>query len=267
MDVPHLDRDTYRQLLAGTLPPRSARALAEHLDRGCDACDAFLAALPPDALDGAVDGALTSLGAAAEVGSGHDLEFARVRRGVARGRRPRASRLLALAAAAALVAGVSVEVVRQRAASERAWDGEKGFSGIGVRLRFAVLEGGEGARRLDRGRDGAVVPSSVRLAFRAEVGGPASLALVRLGGGDREVVWRGSADRPGPLDVSEGGRAAAFPLRGLTGLQRFVLVASRRPLGDDELDAAARAAPEPAMAGPASSTEPVEIAAVEVTVR
>ncbi|GEJ56422.1 hypothetical protein [Anaeromyxobacter diazotrophicus] len=268
MDGPHLDRDTYRRLRAGALEPARARALAEHLERSCDACEAFLAALPPDALDGAVDAALGALAPAPAEEAGGDLEFARVRRALGGRWRPGPARLVAIAAAVALVAGVGVQVARLRAVHDRAWSGEKGAPfGVPARLRFAVVEGAGEAPRLERGRSGAVLPQAARLAFRAEVGGPTFLALVHAGGGELEVVWRGRAERAGALDLAEGGRAAAFPLQGLAGAQRFSLVASARPLADAELAAAARAAAEPGPAMAAVPGEPLSVDAVEVTVR
>lgn len=268
MDGPHLDRDGYLRLRAGTLPPDQARALAEHLDQGCATCEAFLAALSPDALDGAVDEALTSLAPPAAIEAGHDLEYARIGRALAPRRRLGPVRVLALAAAVALAAGVAVQVVRQRQVAERAWEGEKGSpAAVPARLRFAVVEGGAGAPRLDRGRTGLVLPQEASLAFRVEVGRPATLVLLRIGGGEREVVWRGRADHPGALDVSEGGRPAAYPLRGLAGPQRFALVASEGTLEDDDLAAAARAAADPAASAADLRSRPLTLDVVEVTVR
>lgn len=264
-DGPHLDPDAYRGLLAGTLAPARARALAGHLDRGCEACEAFLAALPPDALDGRVDAALTALAPAGPAEAGSDLELARIRRALAPRRRLGAGRLAALAAALALAAGVAFQVAHRRGA-ERAWDGVKGApAAVAARLRFAVVEGGEAGLRLDRGASGMVLPASARLAFRVEAGGPAHLALLRVGGGEREVIWRGRAERAGALDVSEAGRPAAYPLQGLAGAQRFVLVAGARPLDEADLAAAARAVPGPAAS--ALPGEPLTLDFVEITVR
>jgi hypothetical protein len=244
MTAMHLDRETYRRLRSGELDAATAGALADHLDGACEVCETFLAHQPTDALDGQVDAALLGLAPASEADRGNDMEFARIRRAV-KGERRSARRWtgIAMAAAAALlVGGVSLTVMRS-GPTERAWDGEKGRpQPVPARLRFAVVEQGPGATKIDRGQNGAVLPQGASLAFRVELGRPAHLALLRVGPGESEVVWRHYAGRAGMVDVSEQGRPAAYPLHGLAGTQRFALVASERPLADEDLAAAARAA-------------------------
>jgi hypothetical protein len=271
MSANHLDQNTYRLLRSGKLDPASARRLAEHLEGACETCEAFLAAQAPDDLDGSVDAALTQLAPASPAEAGGDLEFSRIQRAV-RGRRPlaRATRWLAAAAAVLMVGGLSLAVLRHRPAHEDA--AETGIKGrpsqiIPARLRFAVVDTGRGGPELDRGRSGAIVPSDASLAFRVELGRPAYVALLRIAGGETEVVWQQHVARPGAVDVSENGRPAAYPLRGLSGTQRFGLVASERPIGQDVVAAAARAITGASAGADDPRLSLMTLDVVEVTVR
>jgi hypothetical protein len=242
----HLDIETYRRLRSGRLDPKTARALAEHLDGDCAICEALIASLPVDGLDGVTDAAVTQLAPARPEEAGNDMEFARIRRAV----RPRrsavsfVSRYAAIAATVLVIGGGGLYAVQHA----RTGSDDQGIKGremrpVPAKLRFAVVEGSDGAPQLDAGRSGAVVPQGSSLAFRVEVGRPAYVALLRVGPGESsEVVWRQHVARPGAVDVSENGRPAAYPLRGLMGTQRFVLVASEHPIEDSDLGAAATAA-------------------------
>jgi len=242
----HLDKDTYRRLRAGELEPATARLLAEHLEGICEVCEAFLAAQPPDGLDGAVDAALTRLAPPSPNEAGRDLEYFLIERRAfpRRVRLARVARWASAAAALLLVGGVSVTALRHRGRrDEGTREGEKGRpQAIPARLRFAVVGPTAGAPQIDRGQSGAVVPEGASLAFRVELGRAAYVALLRIGPGESEVVWRQHVARPGAIDVSENGRPAAYPLHGLVGTQRFALVASERPLSEEDLMAATRAA-------------------------
>lgn len=272
MSSTHLDHETYRLLRSGELDPEAARRLAEHLDGPCEICEAFLAAHAPDDLDGAVDAALTRLAPpSSPPESGADLEFSKIH-GAVRGKRPgaRASRWAVAAAAVLLVGGVSVAVLRHRPARDDGATGIKGVraaQAIPARLRFAVVDTGRGAPAIDRGHSGAVVPAGASLAFRVELGRPAYAALLRIGGGESEVVWQEHVARPGAVDVSENGRPAAYSLQGLSGTQRFALVASERPIAREDLAAAARIA----TGATAGSDDPrwsvMTLDVIEVTVR
>src|SRR6266536_3028035 len=247
MSPMHLDLDTYRKLRSGELDGETSRKLAEHLDGACDECEAFLASLPPDDLDGAVDAALSQLSPV----SG-------------------ATRWLAVAAAVALVGGVSFTALRNRGLGDRGGgEGEKGRPAqvIPARLRFAVVDTGRGQAQLDRGQSGAVVPSGASLAFRVELGRPAYVALLRIGPGESEVVWKQHVARAGAVDVSENGRPAAYPLHGLAGTQRFALIASDHPIADADLAAAARAATGASAGAEDPRWSVMTLDVVEVTVR
>ena len=273
MTVIHLDRHTYRRLRSGELDPATARALADHLDEACETCDTFLARQPPDGVDGAVDAALVGLVGLAPVSEaerGDDVEYARIRRAVKGGGRRVTRRWAGMAMAAAamlLVGGVSLTVLRS-GPGQRAWDGEKGTpQPVPARLRFAVVDQGQGETQIDRGQSGAVLTQGASLAFRVELGRPAHLALLRIGPGESEVVWRQFAAHAGMVDVSEQGRPAAYPLRGLAGTQRFALVASERPIAEEDLAAAARAATGASAARNDPRVKVMTLDVVEVTVR
>ena len=272
----HLDLETYRRLRSGDLEPARARDLAKHLEGECAKCEEFLASLPPDALDGSVDAVLTAISPTRPDEQGHDIEYARIRRAVS-GRRTPAWRVTRFAAVAAafLVAGGTALVAVQHGRQERAdWDGVKGRGQVvPARLRFAVVEPtaagpatGAGLQ-LEHGQSGAVVPQGASLAFRVEVGRPAYVALLRVAGGDTEVVWQQHVARPGAVDVSEDGRPAAYPLRGLAGTQRFVLVASEQPIAQEDLAAAVRATKGSSAASEDPRFRVMTLDVVEVTVR
>jgi hypothetical protein len=270
MTALHLDLETYRKLTSGEIDPARAREVAAHLDGECSVCEEFLAALPPDGLDGSVDAAPTDLAPARAEEAGHDLEYMRIRRAlkVPRTGLSRVTRFVAIAAAFLVAGGAGLVAVQHRRSSQLE-DGVKGsLAVVPARLRFAVVEAQTGAPQLDHGRSGAVVPEGASLAFRVEVGRAAYVALLRVGTGESEVVWKQHLARAGAVDVSENGRAAAYPLHGLAGRQRFVLVASERPIATEDLAAAARAA----TTGQGASREDprwsvMTLDVVEVTVR
>jgi hypothetical protein len=258
----HLDERTYGRILAGDLDPALARALAAHLEGDCEACEAFLAAREDaDFLDGAVDRALQATGSPPAGAAGNDLEYARIRRSAhppAR-RRLRAGPALAAAAAVAM-AGLAGLYLWSRAPP--AWDGEKGAApgGVPARLRFVVVDGAA----LEKGVSGQRVPASAGLAFEVELGRAAEVALVRVGdAGAADVFFHGRLGS-GRSEIAAGGRPAAYPLDGLSGAQRFVLVASDTPLAPER---AARAAASPAAPAEGAAREGLSLDQVEVIVR
>lgn len=278
MSVMHLSEHTLRQLLDGSLDRAAARSLAEHLAGGCDACEVMLATRSSaDAADGVVDASLLRLAPPGSAELGNDLEYARIRRRMGGARRSgvaRVLRLSALAAAVLAVGGVTFQVARfHRRAEAPSWDGVKGTSpqAIPVRLRFLVVHPAEtgGIPELEKGASGAVLDALSALQFRVELARPGYAALVRAGpAGELDLFWEERLAQAGSAEVSLGGRPAAYPLAGLSGRQRILLLASPEPLTRERVTAAARALAPPARLSPdAPALEGLSIDVVEVTVR
>lgn len=253
----HLTQRTYELLLHGSLSAEDARSLARHLHQPCAVCEEFLASLPgADAADGRVDAALGAFAPAG--GRGNDLEFARIERrlrevAAAPGPAPRRVRVLPAAiAAAVLAAGVAALVVPRSTPRRGAWDGEKGAAvdALGVRLRYAVVRpGATGAPALERGVSGEPVAAAASLQFEIDARGSARVALVRVGAdGAPEPFWSDTVG-PGRTSVTIGGRPASYPLRGLVGRQRFVVVATAGALDAEQAARAAEAVARPSRVG------------------
>jgi hypothetical protein len=169
-----------------------------------------------------------------------------------------------MAAAALLGVGVVFQVTRSPRSE---WDGVKGpatSTSVPASLRFAVARGSSDA--VERGASGQVVAPDASLRFRIEVGAPAHVALLRTSAGETEIIYQGHATQPGPIDVTVDGRPAAYSLRGLSGVQRFILVAGREPITAEHLRAAATL-----LGGQAANRDPrspeLTIDLIEVTVR
>lgn len=280
-DAMHLDARIHAELLAGTLGRDAARALARHLEAGCEDCEAFLASRErTDGLDGRVERALLALAPApaARTSAMDDGAFARVERQLAAaGVSPsqpaqaqaqaqpgaRATRKMGwvplAAAASVLAAGLAGVALHGEGPAPPAWDGTKGAGAESalaapVRLRFLVVEGeGEGAAmRLRRGASGQAVPASAGLQFEVEVERATHVTLVRVGAdGAPEPVWEGAL-APGASLVEVGGRAAVYRLEGLRGSQRFVALTSGAPLAPGDLPRALAGRPA---AGPVGDAE------------
>lgn len=272
----HLTDATLERLLDGTLAAADARALAEHLARPCEECEAFLASRDrADPADGRVDMALAALAGGPASAAGNDLEYARIQRALRAGRPGhRLARLGALAAVALAVGVVALKVGLDRTQPGRdAWDGLKGLAApaVPLRLRFLVVLPGDAGEppRLEKGASGAAVPARAGLQFQIEAGRQAHAALVRVSpSGDGEVFWIGIVAPGAPLEVTAEGRPAVYPLGSLSGLQRIVLLASPEPLAPDRIAAAARALAPPGRVTPdRPGLEGLSFDVVEVTVR
>ncbi len=272
----HLTRDSVRQLLEGTMDPIQARALAAHLESDCPECDAVLASGPAGSLDGLADRALAALAPPSPEEAGNDLEYARIRRLRSRppGRR-RWAPLVALAASLVVVGGVAVKLAVDRSARESSWDGMKGVAArpsraVPVRLSaVAVLPQPGGQPRIWKVTSGESVPHDAALQLQIEVGRAADVAVARAGlAGDVDVFWHERVAAAGPVQLSVAGRPAAYPLAGLAGPQRLVVVASPSPLAAEQVTAAARAlAPPGRVGGETPALEGLSIAVVELRVK
>ncbi len=273
----HLTQDGIRRLLQGAMDPAEARALAAHLESDCPQCEALLASGPAEQLDGLADRALTGLARSSPPEAGSDLEYARIRRKLRAGRshRSRWPRLAALAAGLVAAGAITVKLAVDRAAREERWDGVKGVAAgmaqaVPVRLSaVAVLPEPSGQPRLWKVAAGDSLPRDAALQLRFEVGRPADVAVLRAGtAGDVDVIWHERVASAGPVQLSVSGRPAAYPLAGLAGSQRLVLIASPEPLDAERVAAAARAlAPPGRVGGESPALEGLSIDVLEVTVR
>ncbi|HSN14260.1 MAG TPA: hypothetical protein VLT61_06475 [Anaeromyxobacteraceae bacterium] len=204
-----------------------------------------------DALDGAVDEAIARE-LPSDAGAGNDLEFAKIARSL-RGARPGSRRVLLTSAIAAsiLVAGVAGLVAvgsRGSHGHDTTWDGTKGLTArpIPVRLRFLEMAPD---RQIEKGISGEAVDAEASLLFEVEAARAAFAAIARVSpDGTAELIWSQRIGE-GRTQVAVGGRPAAYPLTGLHGPQRFILVASDAALDDRRVLDAGRALAPPAGIG------------------
>lgn len=297
----HLSDDTYARLLAGSMPRFEALALAQHLDSPCEVCEAWLGAREgADGLDGLIDAVLLALAARPAAAPRDDLAFARMERALGKGPgkagRPRPGQPIAagrgpggagqagagqsgtgvgrglgrgwaagLAVAATLaVAGLAGIVHSWTGAGN--WDGEKGreAKAIPLRLRFAVVSPAVGGPpTLEKGISGQEVPAAASLQFQVELGRPAHVLLARAGTGASPEVFFNAQLEAGRHAISLGSQPAAYPLAALSGVQRFIALASPAPLGPND---AARAAAL-RVGGGRDGGEPITLDEVEVRIR
>ncbi len=266
----HPDARTHAALQAGELRPDEARALSELLEGACAQGEPYLTAqMNVDPLDGLTD-AVIARALPAVGGEGNDLEFARIeralRRAAKRWRRTIAPAAIAASLLLAGVAGIVANQERERSLGVSAWDGTKGHElrAIPVRLRFLKLEPGG---QFDKGISGDTVSASSSLIFEVEAGRAADLALARVSpGGAAEIVWRQRV-AAGPTQVAVDGRPAAYPLSGLAGAHRFVLIASDAELDDAHARSAAAAlAPPRGLADDAPELDGLSLDVVDVSV-
>lgn len=234
----HLDHRTYAGLLAGSLPAEEARTLAEHLSGDCDRCERFLAEVDADALDGRGDAAIAGAFPPPPLPGG-ELEFARIVRRM-RASAPRRRQLavpLAIAASLLLAGLAGLWVQRNglgRVPPGAGWDGVKGSAVTLPQVRLRAV-------RLDA--NGAATPvlaeeslaPSARLLFEVASDRSADVVLVRVPpSGAAEIVWR-SRIASGRTVLTTGGKAAAYPVAGLAGPQRFAVIAAEGGLDDSRV--------------------------------
>lgn len=271
----HLSERSYLLLLQGSLPPAEARLLARHLEEGCTFCEEFLASRPAaDAVDGLVDEALGALIPAAG-DRGNDLELARIERRVREGSAALRRRPLAFVpgaiAAAVLAAGLAGLVLPRGGSDRPARDGEKGavLRAVPVRLRFLVVSASpHGPPALEKGVSGEAVASAASLQFEVESARASHVALFRVpSAGAPELVWSERVGE-GRSTVTVDGRPAVYPLAGLAGPQRFVLLASEERLDRDRIArAAASLAPPARVRADLPPLDGLSLDVVEVEVR
>ncbi len=261
----HVDERSYAQLLDGSLDPVEARAIRRHLLEPCAACEAVIGNAPVDGLDARVDAALAAFAPVRAHEAGNDVEWQRIVRKTRAAKAPRGHVRQALAIAAVLtaVAGASIAFHSVRDAGAT-WDGVKAAAPARpwARLRFAVVRAGDGGSRIAKGVTGERVAARDRLQFQVDLGRAAEVALVRVGEGESPELLFLDRLGAGTTTLSMGTAPAAVALDGLSGRQRFAVVAGPPPL--DPTRAAAAGA---ASAGGADAPEGLAIDAVEVFVR
>jgi hypothetical protein len=186
-------------------------------------------------------------------------------------------RLASVAAAAALLVvagGIALQLGTGRTPRDEGWDGLKGLaaeagSTVPVRLSaVAVLGSAGGSAEIRKVTGGDVLTSTSALQVRVEVGGPADLAVARIGpAGTVELIWHERVHAAGAVELTVDGRAAAYPLAGLSGLHRFVTVASVEPLSGSRVEAAVRALSRASLAGKSPDLKGISADVLEITVR
>ncbi len=251
MAVLHIDSSTWRRLLSGE-PFEGRDDAVRHLAEPCEACEASLAGMAPgDALDGLVDAVLSQT--SARPAPGNDVEFARIWRRVQGASPLQAGLAIAAALAVAVAGGLALRLLsHDRGARLPTADEEQGLKGAGqltalgeVEVSFAIAQrDAMGSVRLDKGIPGHAYAATSDVLVRYRVNEPGYVAVVRASAdGSTDVVVDSQAVTPGEHDVEVGGKPAGYPLRGLSGPQRFAVVLSRRALSALELrDLAARLA-------------------------
>jgi len=195
-------------------------ALLAHLATGCDACDAFIAALPDD---GEVDRVLLSL--APRAPSTDELAWARFRR---QDRRAPPPRKVVFAAAALVLLGVTALAFSPSEKTDTPpYTGLKGSAHGELELRAALKSSGGVLTPVD---DGAAVPSRAALVFqvRSTVAGPARLFIQRGDATPVELTQLGLVQGAQELENGEDG-LLGFSLSGERGPVSVWLVAAEAP--------------------------------------
>jgi hypothetical protein len=267
----HLDPRRHAALIAGTLPPEEARALAEHLARDCERCERFLAELgEADALDGRSDAAIAKAYPPPPV-PGAELEFARILRRVRTPPRRLLPAVPIAIAASLLLAGLAGLWVQRNGPGgvppTAGWDGVKGDAAapVQVRLRAVRLDASGAAVPV---RAGESLDPGARLLFEVEADRGADVVLVRVPpSGAAELVWRSRIAR-GRTVPTVGGKAAAYPVAALTGRQRFAVIAAEGGLDDARVARATSSlALSAALRDGAPATAGVSVDVLELSVR
>jgi hypothetical protein len=267
----HLDPLRYAALIGGTLPPAEARALSEHLAGDCELCERFLAEAGADALDGRGDAAIAGAFPPPPVAGG-ELEFARiVRRMRASAPRRRHFAVPFAIAASLLLAGLAGLWVQRNGpgggAPGAGWDGVKGtaLATVQVRLRAVRLDASGGAVPV---RVGDSLEPGARLLFEVTADRSADVVLARVPpSGAAEIVWR-SRIASGRTVLTMGGKAAAYPLAGLSGQQRFAVIAAEGGLDDARVARVTSAlALTEALGDGASASAGISVDVLDISVR
>lgn len=271
MAAVHLTSETWEKLKKYE-PFEGRDELVAHLSESCEVCEEVILGLGPgEPLDGVVDSLLGEGRLGPEVlkgvkgrgaeppaswrsrNQGNDIEFNRIWR-AHQGLSPREisrNRVIAyVAAAAAVIVLAGVGVLVRPGTSSRAGDwtrvqGLKGNGAVGgVELSFAIAwHDVGGAAHMEKGLPGREYPSNRDVLIRYRLDEPGYVAVIRVGvdGRTTEVVSDPAPAEAGEHDLEVDGRPAGYPLRKVTGRQRFVVVWSRRPMDSHTFEALAQA--------------------------
>ena len=222
----HLNPESWRRLLAGTLEASERVAVLQHLSESCDDCDEQAAALQWPALDTAVDRALATLAPEPVSAS---LVFHRTEQRILAAVFPKKKRKWLVAAVPlALAAALAVGVVNPWAVR----DGQrtKGETSRPPALTAVVsLKVGNPIELFQAQR---TYPNTAELYFTYDLPQDSYVYLGRVGvDGVVEAFYPplgvGESLEPAGLhSLTVGGTVHAYSLEGLRGKQRFIVLAS-----------------------------------------
>jgi hypothetical protein len=248
MSETHVTVESWQGILRGERI-EGERALALHLDEGCDRCEEVVAGLLlADGLDGEADHRLLAFPAA----GGRDRPgFERIMRQLRLESRvrlgaeeapaaARTSKVLPLSLAGALaLAGMTVLLLQlPRARSAHEW-GEASFPEVS--LSFSVAPSArEDSDDIERGVPNSAYSDDRTIGLQYELSSPAFVTLVRMGPHDRaELLAQPGRMGPGRHDLLVNDTPVGVSLRGFVGRNRFGVIASLAPLSYPELAAVA----------------------------
>jgi hypothetical protein len=244
-------------MVAQTLADRLSRRLAgpeqadlaAHLETDCPDCDAAIAAMGPDRFGELLAARVQRLEPLPVPSPGQeerDAAFGRVMAAVARPARRRFGlRWLVPAltgACALIVAGIVALPVWIGGEGTglappdppgRREKGDPGAPALDVWFDVAGVEDGRNVVKA-RGEDGQACTGADFLVLRYRLGSPAFLYVIREdASGRRERVYASEGPEPAGIGgLLVDGKPAAYPLKGISGRQKFLFVASPDPIPD-----------------------------------
>ncbi len=186
----HLDSKTWHAFLEGALDPGARRALADHLEAGCDTCEAFLADAATrgevDPLDGVVDDALYGLAPSEPLRD--DLAFERIRREVRRPARTLTRVAAGLVGAVAAAAAVALLVVQTGQPVTGPGTSRLKGHATAPATRLEVYRAGAAGTALTPVAPGSRVPVGSTLVFRVHLDAPGCVQLWRRDHGPEPLL-------------------------------------------------------------------------------
>lgn len=236
----HLTPDAWSRLRAGTLAPDERLELLAHLGDDCEQCDTFVAGVEEPVLDGAVDAALASLSRAPAPG---EDRLAAIERKVKRAVLPRRRARWGLALVPIAAAALAVWFVPRSGEEELSGQRLKGEATPSLTAVASVVPGAALEPLTARDR----WPWTAELFFTYTLTDDAFVYLARVGvDGQVEAFYPpkgmlAEREAAGTRPLTLRGTVQAYALSGLSGRQRFVLLAAPEPLEGEALEAALKA--------------------------